>query len=301
MMQIEQLKYLTELYKTLSITKAAENLFVSQSAISKSLSGLEDKLGVVLYKGTRSGVTFTKIGKEIAIRSQKTMKEIECLELDLAKFSRIETDIVGSLSVAGFPEFLQIIIPNTIGSFLTNFPNVKLLTHYVYANQIEKAFSPDAFDVAIVAWDEKLLAAHPQFDQLEKVYIDKLKVCIAMDAKHPLCDRNVLQPEEAASFQWICGSLAEAKATSLDYIYKDQSIHVALTTHSLDIAFQVLLDSDYLFATTNLSASHPLVKSGKIIFKPLSHDLTLELGCLYFKDSPKKDLINLFINQISIG
>ena len=55
-MTFQQLRYLLEVHRTGSISKAAENLFVSRPAISLSISSLETELGYPLFLRTQNGL-----------------------------------------------------------------------------------------------------------------------------------------------------------------------------------------------------------------------------------------------------
>ena len=65
-MRLEQLYYLVEVNNTRSISLAAENLFITQPALSIAISNLEKELGVKLLERTKSGVYPTAQG-QIAI------------------------------------------------------------------------------------------------------------------------------------------------------------------------------------------------------------------------------------------
>jgi LysR family transcriptional activator of glutamate synthase operon len=48
-MELQQLKYFSEVAKREHVTRAAEKLFVSQSAISRAVTQLEKEMGVPLF------------------------------------------------------------------------------------------------------------------------------------------------------------------------------------------------------------------------------------------------------------
>jgi len=63
-MTFQQLTYLVEISKCGSINKAARKLFLSQSAISTAVQGLEKELGIQFFTRSNRGVEFTPEGKE---------------------------------------------------------------------------------------------------------------------------------------------------------------------------------------------------------------------------------------------
>lgn len=58
-MRLEQFESLIEIANSNSISIAAQNLYISQPALSRSIKGLEDELGVPLLSRTVDGVRLT--------------------------------------------------------------------------------------------------------------------------------------------------------------------------------------------------------------------------------------------------
>lgn len=76
MIKTEQLRYLLELDKTNSFHKCAENMFLSQPAISLSIRNLEKELGVTLFERTPAGVFPTEIGKKVIAQARTVMHSL---------------------------------------------------------------------------------------------------------------------------------------------------------------------------------------------------------------------------------
>lgn len=62
-MDIRHIKYFLRLYMDRNISKASENLFLSQQRLSKVIKKLEEELGVLLFVRTTSGVEPTSYGE----------------------------------------------------------------------------------------------------------------------------------------------------------------------------------------------------------------------------------------------
>ena len=74
------LKYAVEVEKTGSISKAAENLFMNQPHLSKTIKELEDSLGVVIFKRSTKGVVPTRRGREFLNYAKKILAQVEEIE-----------------------------------------------------------------------------------------------------------------------------------------------------------------------------------------------------------------------------
>lgn len=61
-MDFRQLETFVKVCEEMSFTKAANNLYISQQGVSKSIKSLEDELGVPLFSRTTSSISLTKYG-----------------------------------------------------------------------------------------------------------------------------------------------------------------------------------------------------------------------------------------------
>ena len=79
-MNLLHMKYAVEIAETNSINKAAEKLYVGQSALSRAIKELESSLGVTLFDRSARGMTLTPDG-EVFIRYARTiLKQVDAVE-----------------------------------------------------------------------------------------------------------------------------------------------------------------------------------------------------------------------------
>jgi len=99
-MTIKQLEYFSEVAKTLNYTTAAKNLFISQPALSRSISLLEEELGAVLFHRNRHKVSLTPAGITLMGSIAALKEELEKMKV-LVKQSK---DGLRGHLVIGFQE-----------------------------------------------------------------------------------------------------------------------------------------------------------------------------------------------------
>ncbi len=73
-------KYAVEIEKTGSISKAAENLFMGQPALSRTIKELENSLGITIFKRTSTGVVPTKKGAEFLVYAKNILSQLSEME-----------------------------------------------------------------------------------------------------------------------------------------------------------------------------------------------------------------------------
>lgn len=86
MLKIDQLRVIVALAREGSMHKAAEELFISQPALSVSLKKIEDELGVLLFNRTTKGVLPTKIGSEVIEMAQNILEQVAQIHLTCNEF-----------------------------------------------------------------------------------------------------------------------------------------------------------------------------------------------------------------------
>lgn len=97
-MRLEQLYHLVEVAKYNSISIAAERIYITQPAVSASISKLEDELGVLLFKRTTKGAYPTDIGQTIIEAAEEILQKVDFIK-ELANTSAL----AGNVTIATIP------------------------------------------------------------------------------------------------------------------------------------------------------------------------------------------------------
>ncbi len=83
-MDLYQLRYFLEVARTLSFTRAAENLHISPPAVSKSVALLERSVGRKLFTRTRRQVQLTLEGERLMAHAERIFDQVETARLELS-------------------------------------------------------------------------------------------------------------------------------------------------------------------------------------------------------------------------
>ncbi len=79
-MTLQQLKYVIEVARSLSINKAAQRLFISQPSLSNALKELEEEIGIIIFSRTNKGILLTAEGSEFLGYARQVVEQAELLE-----------------------------------------------------------------------------------------------------------------------------------------------------------------------------------------------------------------------------
>lgn len=105
-----------------NITKASEELNISQPAVTKHIKNLEDSLGVVLFIRTRKGVVLTPIGQKIFLEIKNVITILDNVENELINY---KDNNCGTIRI-GVSTSLMKLIMDYINLFYKKYPNVKI-------------------------------------------------------------------------------------------------------------------------------------------------------------------------------
>ena len=119
-----------ELYKVFyyvakneSITRAANELSISQPAISKSIKTLEEQINTQLFIRKRDGVSLTETGNTIYKKIKEAMELINSAENDLKSLTNLE---YGTINIGASKTIIHEFLMPYIKSFHKDYPNISI-------------------------------------------------------------------------------------------------------------------------------------------------------------------------------
>ncbi|MEI3325895.1 MAG: LysR family transcriptional regulator [Thomasclavelia sp.] len=79
-MNLLHLKYVIEVAKAGSISKAASNFYMNQPHLSKTIKDLEENMQIIIFERTSKGVVPTKKGAEFIERAKSIIMQVDEME-----------------------------------------------------------------------------------------------------------------------------------------------------------------------------------------------------------------------------
>jgi LysR family transcriptional regulator for metE and metH len=121
-LEIKHLRMVCAISDTGNMTRAAERLHVTQSALSQQLKDIEDRLNTPLFFRTPKKMVLTPIGKNLLATASHVIERVEAAELEIAKTVSGER---GVLKVGAHCVFCYKWLPGVMKKFQGKFPNVR--------------------------------------------------------------------------------------------------------------------------------------------------------------------------------
>lgn len=123
MVNLELYKVFYTVAKCGSLTKAAQELYISQPAVSQSIKQLESQLGVTLFNRTRKGIELTAAGGKLIYK--KVEDALKLLEDAENGISELKTTATGTIRIGATDSIFSYLIADKIAEFNKKYPAVK--------------------------------------------------------------------------------------------------------------------------------------------------------------------------------
>lgn len=134
--------------KSGSLTKAAEELYISQPAVSRSIKQLETQLGVSLFTRTHRGMTLSAQGGKVIF--QEVERALELLTQAENRIGEMKKSATGTIRIGASDTIFEYFLADKIVAYHEKFPAVKIeLVADLTPDTIQK-LKTDKIDVAFV-------------------------------------------------------------------------------------------------------------------------------------------------------
>jgi DNA-binding transcriptional LysR family regulator len=179
-MDIRQLEYFQMVAKLSSITRAAEQMHVSQSTITLAIQKLEDDLDVLLFDRSQKQLSLTPEGHVFLQNVSDVLERLHDAVVDLNNYKQLQK---GSLKVGVPPMIGAFLFPEILVSFTKLYPRLQLTTVEDGSLHLRQMLERGELDVAIV----NIVDPSPS---LEMVSLVKQPFVACLPQDHHLVKRN---------------------------------------------------------------------------------------------------------------
>lgn len=209
-MELRHLRYFVALAETLSFTRAAERVHVTQSTLSHQIRQLEEQVGQVLFDRIGKKVVTTEAGELFHAYAVRALKEVD---MGLAMLRPGRSGLVGQLRIGATHTFNIGLIPECVALFLARHPTVQLRVEELSADQIVEKLQAGELDIGIAY---RPSAASDLW--FEPLYNEEM-VLVVSD-QHPLARRKRIRMVELHQQQLVLLPSYFATRTLLDECFK---------------------------------------------------------------------------------
>ena len=119
----QSMRYIYEVYKEMSFSHAAQNLFISQPSLSAAVKKEEERIGAPIFDRSTNPIHLTEVGQEYI----RAVERIMDAENSFASYVSDLTELKhGALSIGGTNFFVSYVLPPLLSRFTTSYPSIHI-------------------------------------------------------------------------------------------------------------------------------------------------------------------------------
>jgi LysR family hydrogen peroxide-inducible transcriptional activator len=212
------------LARTKNFTRAAEELHLSQSALSRAIQKLEDQLGQPLFERKPREVVLTNLGVLLLDRAKGILNLMEDTFSELAEEGRR-----GRIRLGTIPTIAPYYLPGLLTSFAKKHPDISVIVQEDTTEVLVKRCSHGEIDLAILAQPviSKNLSIESLFDE---------ELLLVLPIGHPLEAAKKITAESVDGYPFVMLNEAHCLSENISSFCRSQSIQPVTVERTSQLA-----------------------------------------------------------------
>jgi DNA-binding transcriptional LysR family regulator len=191
---IRHLRSFLAVAKQRNLTRAAESLFVTQSALSLTINHLEEDLGVVLFDRSTRRIDLTSAGGEFLPVAERLVRDFDHAIRDMRGLGAQDRGVIG---IAAVPSVMALLLPGAVARYMDMYPGVDIYLREDNSESVQRRVIDGDVDFGICSlWEaDSNLAFEPIFED---------HFGVVFSAHHPLATHeSAILWKDIASYRII--------------------------------------------------------------------------------------------------
>ena len=265
-MNFNQLKYFISIAKTRSVTRSAEELHLSQPALTRGIRQLEQELGVDLFERLPRAMRLTRFGESYLRHAQSVFVRLENAQAELEHMSQKSED---ELVIGAGPSWIHGCLPQIAGQMSRTFPDVAIRIRSSYDQQLTTLLREGEVEFILT----EISSDRDKKDLVQEPLISCPYVVVAR-ADHELATDAGITLERLLDFPWAMPDLALSAQDRLVGLFRSQNLPAPtplFRSTSFGFIMRVLETTDALSFV--VSSSLKMSGSGQVVALDLAQDM----------------------------
>ncbi len=210
--EFRQLRYFVTVCRMKSFTRAAEEIGVSQSSLSRSVLKLEEVIGQPLLERKPRTVVPTDVGELFLARAEEILALAEDCFAEVS-----DTANHGRIRLAVIPTIAPYFLPKVLREFGKQHANVSIIVQEDTTENIIRMIRHGDIDIAILALpiNEKYLEAEPLFEE---------ELVLVVPNGHPLEKKKKIKLDDVKQYPFVMLDQAHCLSDNIESFCKMQSV-----------------------------------------------------------------------------
>lgn len=194
-MEIEHMKEYVALAENLNFTTTAEQLYITQSALSRHISYVEEHIGAQLFVRSPHSVKITPAGKVVYEDFKTIVAAYDALK---RKMETMSNGSVGNLTIGMLYYCVDDHFNPTMRSFKKKYPGINMSIYSYQVHDVIRELKDNKIDIGML-----MRSKFPTSDELlfHRIGRERLKAIVLPD--HPFAKRESVSLEEISEQRMV--------------------------------------------------------------------------------------------------
>ncbi len=258
-LKLHHLQMLVALGEQGNLTHVARMMHITQPALSKWLSHLEDEIGLTLFERHSKGLRPTEGGKLLLQHAQRLINDMERSQHELARFK--QGGLVGSLKIGCSPVATDC-VSQAILHLLKEMPTLHLSIEEKVMTPLLQDLLAGSVDVVVGRIGGRALQLPLNYRVL---YTEP--VCFVARPEHPLAKYAILSWNDLANWRWIVWPTGTPIRISIDNALVDHGVMLpenTIESASMNVSTNLLQSSD-MISILSLRLAQRYASQGQLV------------------------------------
>ena len=288
-MNINQLRYFVAVAEQRSFTKAANQYYLSQTAVTQQVRALEDTLGVQLLDRNSRPVSLTPAG---AVFLTEAKAILERMNTAVSRTRDASTGLVGSVRIGYTKGYERSDLSNKLRAFHRDYPNILLTCFRCDTDMLAAGLLNGEYDI-IFTWDSTNIR---QDSQVELRLVERARLVVALYGSHPFARRTALRRSELKNETILFMTPSSTGSSFGDdhfmQLYQQAGYHPNILLRSNDVeSILMMVAAEEGISILPAYCTDKLTNADNLIFVPLLGDEeTEDILAVWRKDDPSQAL-----------
>ena len=269
-----------------SFSRAADDLFLTQPAVSKRIVKLENQLKTQLFDRIGRNVYLTVAGQHLLPKAKAIL---EAMANTADELTNLSGRVGGQLRIATSHHISLHRLPAPLRKFIALYPHVELDIQFAESEVIYEGLLQGRWQLGIITLNPE---PHAQLQQ-QAIWQDKMKFVAAPD--HPLNQQRAVKLSQLSSFPALLSktSTFTRSIVEQDFAAQNLALNVAMSTNNLDtIRMMVSIGMGWSILPQTL------INSQIKVIDTISTPITRQLGCVWHQQRSLSNAAEAFIKLL---
>lgn len=259
MMTLEQLRIFIAVAEREHLTRAADALNLTPSAVSSAIRVLEERYATALFHRTGRRIALTEAGLAFLPEAKATLARAESANLFLTEIGGLKR---GTLALAASQTAGGYWLPPRLMRFRQSYPAIDIRMMGGNTEQVADAILDGRAELGFVEG----AVDHPALSQR---VVARDRVVVVAPSGHPLAEKAVT-PDDLARARWVLREPGSGTRSALTSVLDEALLDIALSLPSNEAVRSAVLSGDALTAVSEFVVRDDL-SAGRLV--PIAFDL----------------------------